>query len=260
MISLLTAIPVGRRPIDLAPGDVGRAMSLAPLVGVIVWLPAAGIMLASRLLLQADEALFVPVLALGSIALLTGGLHLDGLADVGDALGSRKPAAQALAIMKDSSIGALGAVTLIFVLLGEVGSLGLAVGRHHGTVALLTSQLAGRLAIVHACRSGIPAARPDGLGASVIGSVSRVRAAATTVAVFAFAGVAGKLDYDGGRFRESAHAMFAVLCAIVVAAALRRLAVRRFGGMTGDVFGALVEVAVLVDLAVMSARAPVWLR
>jgi adenosylcobinamide-GDP ribazoletransferase len=260
VISLLTVIPVGRRPIELAPSDVGRAMSLAPLVGAMVWLPAAGVMLASRLLLKNDEALLVPILALGTIALLTGGLHLDGLADLGDALGARRSPAQALAIMKDSSIGALGAVTLIFVLGGEIASLGLAVSRHHGTVGLLTSQLAGRLAVVQACRQGIPAARTDGLGVTVIGSVSRRRAWVTTAAVFIVAGIAGKLDYDGGRFRESAHAMFAVLCAVVIAALLRRIAVRRLGGMTGDVFGALLEVAVLVDLAVMSARAPGWLH
>ncbi len=235
-------------------------MSLAPLVGMMVWLPAAAIMLATRLLLNDNDALLVPVLALGTIALLTGGLHLDGLADLADGLGSRRSGAEALAIMRDSSIGAMGAIALIFVLIAEIGSLSLAVTRHHGTVALLTSQLAGRLAIVQACRRGIPAARADGLGSRVVGSVSGLRAALTTLAVFAVAASAGKLDYDGGRFRESAHAMFAVLCAIVVAAVLRRIAVWRLGGVTGDVFGALVEVAVAVDLAVMSASAPSWLH
>lgn len=235
-------------------------MCLAPLVGVVVWLPAAAVMLAARLLLDDDGALIVPVLALGTIAVLTGGLHLDGLADLGDGLGSRRPPAEALAIMKDSAIGAIGAATLALVLLAQVGSLGLAVSRHHGTVALLTSQLAGRLAIVHACRRGIPPARRDGLGVRVIGSVSGVRAGVTTAAVFLVAAVAGKLDHDGGRFRESAHATFAVLCAVIVAALVRWLAVRRLGGMTGDVFGALLEVAVAVDLVVMSAPAPSWLH
>jgi adenosylcobinamide-GDP ribazoletransferase len=260
VVSLLTIIPVGRRPIEISRKDVGAAMSLAPVVGVIVWLPAAGVMLAARTLLDDNAALLVPVLALGTIALLTGGLHLDGLADLADGLGSRRSGAEALAIMRDSSIGAMGAIALVFVLIADVGSLGLAVTRHHGTVALLTSQLAGRLAIVQACRRGIPAARTDGLGSRVIGSVSGVQAALTTVAVFAVAAIAGKLDYDGGRFRESAHAMFAVLCAVVVAAVLRRIAVWRLGGMTGDVFGALVEIAVVVDLAVMSASAPSWLH
>ncbi len=190
---------------------------------------------------------------------MTGGLHLDGLADLGDALGSRRPADQALAIMKDPRIGPLGAAPLVFVLLGQAGSLDLAIGRHHGTVALLTSQLAGRLAIVHACREGVPAARPGGLGAGVIGTVTRWQSWLATAAVFAVAAVAGKLDYDGGRLRESAHATFAVLTAVVVAALLRRYVTRRLGGVTGDVLGALLEIAVLVDLAVMSARAPSWL-
>ena len=91
--------------------------------------------------------------------------------------------------------------------------------------------LAGRLAVVQACRRGIPAARTDGLGAGVVGSVSTAAGGRRRRSpCFAVAVVAGKLDYDGGRFRESVHAMFAVLCAVVVAA-LRapacRLAARR---------------------------------
>jgi adenosylcobinamide-GDP ribazoletransferase len=260
VISLLTVIPVGRRPIALAPGQVGRAIALAPLVGVIVWLPAAGVQVGARVLLHNPPNLVPPLLALATIALLTGGLHLDGLADVADGLGSRRPPAEALAIMKDSAIGAIGAVTLIFVVIVQAASLELAIGRHHGTVALLTAALAGRLAVVHACRDGIPAARTDGLGVNVIGSVSAVRAAVVTVLVFAAAAVAGKLDYDGGRLREGVHAMFAVLCAVILAALVRRLAVRRLGGMTGDVFGGLIELAVAVDLFIMAIPAPSWLH
>lgn len=252
--------PVGRRPIRLGPGGVGRAIGLAPLVAVMVWLPAAGVQLAFRILLDGSGSLLVPSLSLATVAVLTGGLHLDGLADVGDALGSRKPAAQALAIMKDPHVGALGAVTVLFVVFAQIGALGLAIGRHHGTVSLLTALLAGALAIVHGCRTGIPAARIDGLGAGVIGSVSRRRAILDTLAVLAVAIVAGKLDYDGGRFRESAHALVAVLAAVAVAELGRRLLVRRFGGLTGDMFGALVEIAMLVDLLIMSAHPPLWLH
>ncbi len=260
MISLLTVLPVGRRPIALAPRQTGAAIALAPLVGILVWLPAAGVQIGVRVLLHNPPNLVAPALALATIALLTGGLHLDGLADFADGLGSRRPPAEALVIMKDSAIGALGAVTLIFVVLVQAASLELAIGRHHGTVALLTSALAGRLAVVHACRTGIPPARTDGLGVSVIGSVSAARSAIVTALVFVIAAVAGKLDVDGGRLRESVHAMFAVLCAVVVAALVRRLAVRRLGGMTGDVFGALIELAVLTDLFVMAIPAPSWLH
>ena len=162
--------------------------------------------------------------------------------------------------MRDSAIGAMGAIALIFFLLADVGSLSLAMARHHATVALLTSQLAGRLAIVLACRRGIPAASTEGMGSKVVGSVSNLRAAVTTVAVLAVAAIAGKLDYDGGRFRESAHAMFAVLCGVIAAYVVRRIAVWRFGGITGDVMGALLEVAVVVDLVVMSVTTPYWLH
>jgi adenosylcobinamide-GDP ribazoletransferase len=260
IISLLTVFPVGRRPIEMHQGDIGRAMSLAPLAGLLVWLPAAAIMFAARVLLDGTGSLVVPTIGLGLVALLTGGLHLDGLADVGDAIGSRKPAAKALAIMKDPHIGALGAATVFFVVFVQIGALGLAIGRHHGTVSLLTAILAGRLAVVLACRPGIPAASSEGLGARVIGSVSRRRATAVTLAVLLVAIAAGKLEYDGGRFRESAHAVVSILAAIVVAEVVRRLLVRRFGGLSGDMFGVLTEIAVLVDLLLMAARAPTWLR
>jgi adenosylcobinamide-GDP ribazoletransferase len=260
VISLLTVLPVGRRPIALADRQTGTAMSLAPLVGVLVWLPAAGVLILVRLLLHNPPNLIPPLFALATVAVVTGGLHLDGLADFADALGSRRRGAEALAVMRDSAIGAMGAAALIFVVLIQAGSLTLAIARHHGTVALLTSALAGRLAVVLACRRDIPAARSDGLGAGVVGSVSTLQASVTTIAVFAVTLVAGKLDYDGGRFHESIHAMFAVLCGVVAAALLRRLAVWRLGGMTGDVFGALVEIAVLVDLFVMAIPSPTWLH
>lgn len=260
MISLLTVIPVGRRPIALADRQVGTAMSLAPLVGVLLWLPAAGVVLVARLALVSRPGLVPPLLGLATIALLTGGLHLDGLADFADALGSRRTGEEALAIMKDSAIGAIGAATLIFVVLLQASALELAIERHHGTVALLTSVLAGRLAVVQACRRGIPAARPGGLGASVVGSVTAAKATVVTLAVFVVAGVAGKLDFDGGRLHESVHAIFAVLCAVVAAALIRRLAVWRLGGMTGDVFGALIEIAAAVDLFVMAIPSPAWLH
>jgi adenosylcobinamide-GDP ribazoletransferase len=260
IVSLLTVLPVGRRPIELGPGGIGRAVGLAPLVGVIVWLPAALLMYFSRVALDGGHGWIGPAIGLSAIAILTGGLHLDGLADVGDAIGSRKPAGQALAIMKDSQIGALGAVTLVFMIVTQVGALGLAVERHHGTVTLLTAQLAGRLAIVHGCVAGIPPARADGLGVRVIGTVSRLRAVVVTLLVLGVAGIAGKLDYDGGRFRESVHAVAAVLIAVFLGWALRRLLMRRFGGMTGDVFGAVVEFTALVALLVMAARPPGWLH
>jgi adenosylcobinamide-GDP ribazoletransferase len=218
------------------------------------------VQLAARHLLNDDFSLLVPVVSLGTVAILTGAMHLDGLADLGDAFGSRKRGAAALEVMRDSRVGAFGVIALVFVVLGEVSALGTAIMRHHGTVALLTSQLAGRLAIVLACTRGAVAARTDGLGASFIGAVSRRRAAIVTIAVFGAAALAGKLDYDGGRFRESGHAMFAVLCGLVAAEIVRRLAARRLGGITGDVLGAACEIAVVVDLAVMAMRAPAWLH
>jgi adenosylcobinamide-GDP ribazoletransferase len=233
---------------------------LAPFVGVLIWLPAAGVVFLFRVLLDGATSLLVPTFGIAVVAILSGGLHLDGLADVGDALGSRKPAAQALAVMKDPHVGALGAASVFFVIFAQISALELAIARHHGTVTMLTALMAGRLAVVFACRPGIPAASTEGLGAGVIGSVSRLRVTLVSAAVLALAIAGGKLEVDGGRFRESAHAVVAILAALVIAEIVRRLLVRRFGGLNGDMLGAILEVATLVALLFMAARAPMWLH
>ena len=84
------------------------------------------------------------VLALGAVAFVTGAMHLDGTADVADALGSRKPAEQARAIMKQSDIGPMGVTSLLFTLLLEVGAL-CAVPSHTWPLLVAAGMGAGRV-------------------------------------------------------------------------------------------------------------------
>ncbi len=106
----------------LAPGAVAAAMGWAPAVGLLLGV------LASVVLVVADRPLGAgPLtaagLAVASLAFLSRGLHLDGLADLADGLGSGQPASAALAIMRRSDIGPLGTVTLIMTLLIQVAAL-----------------------------------------------------------------------------------------------------------------------------------------
>ncbi|WKU07656.1 adenosylcobinamide-GDP ribazoletransferase [Micromonospora sp. HUAS LYJ1] len=230
-LTTLTTVPVRAGRIDRA--TAGTAMTLAPLVGLLL-----GAVLAAVLLGLA--ALAPPLVAAGvtvaAATLLTRGLHLDGLADTVDALGSYRRGTAALEIMKKPDVGPFGVVALVVVLLLQTATLAELAGRSWPAVlaAVLAGTAAGRLGVTLACRRGVPAARPDGLGALVAGTVGPVAPVVGTVAValVAVPAVPGR-PWQGP---------LAVLAALAVATCLLRHLVRRFGGITGDVLGAVVEV------------------
>jgi adenosylcobinamide-GDP ribazoletransferase len=186
-------------------------------------------------------ALVTGGLTVAAAALLTRGLHLDGLADTVDALGSYRRGADALAIIKKPDIGAFGAGAIALTLLVQAGAVAAI-----GPWAVVAAYAAGRLAVPVACRRGVPAARPDGLGALVAGTVRL-----PVVAVAAAIVVAGAVWAAPGRPWQGPAAVVAALAAAVL---LVRHCVRRFGGLTGDVIGAAVEVATTTALVVLSLR------
>ncbi len=254
-VTLLTVIP-WRRPEDNAAAappraSVAAAMGWAPVVGLLLGIIASAVLLVADRPLGAGP-LTAAGLAVGSLALLTRGLHLDGLADLADGLASGKPAPDALEIMGRSDIGPLGTVTLILTLLIQVAALGQAesAGHGRGPAALIAAVVTGRLALTWACRRGVAAARADGLGALVAGSVRPVIAAAATVATLASASAAVAISATAAAEPLGWTLPLAVLAGLGAAFAVQRHAVRRLGGITGDVLGALAEVATTVTLVV----------
>jgi adenosylcobinamide-GDP ribazoletransferase len=253
-VTLLTVIPWRpRRGESLALPSravAAAAMAWAPAVGLLLGVAAAAVLLVADHPLGAGP-LTASGLAVGSLALLTRGLHLDGLADLADGLASGKPAPGALDIMRRSDIGPLGTVTLIMTLLLQVAALSQAeaAGHGRGPAALIAATVTSRLALTWACRRGVPAARPDGLGALVAGSVRPVIPAAVTAAVLAAAAAAVAISISAGRPLGWTLPL-AVAAGLGAALAVQRHAVRRFGGITGDVLGALAEVAATVTLVV----------
>jgi adenosylcobinamide-GDP ribazoletransferase len=223
-------------------------MLCAPLVGLVVGAAAGAVGL--LLLVLGASALLAAVASVAVPAVLTRGLHLDGLADTADGLGSGKPAEDALRIMKQSDIGPFGVITLLFVLLAQVAALAQAYGESwaRGVVAAVVSATAARLALTLAARAGVPAARPEGLGAAVAGVVPVRGAVLAAVAVTLGAAGAGALfgAYDALR------TALAVLAALAVAELLLRHCTRRFGGVTGDVFGGLAETAGTTALVMLT--------
>ncbi|UNS96636.1 adenosylcobinamide-GDP ribazoletransferase [Streptomyces tubbatahanensis] len=240
-LGTLTVLPVRVTRWDRAAARAG--MACAPLAGAVVGLAAAAV--GGVLLACGASALLAAVATVATGAVLTRGLHLDGLADVADGLGSAKPADEALRIMKRSDIGPFGVVTLVFVLLAQIASVARLFGVSWtvGAAAVVMSALVARGALTLASREGVAAARPEGLGAAVAGTVPRGTAWGVAVLVVAAAVVAGL----AGPLAVFAVGAVAGLCA---AELLLRHCVRRFGGVTGDVFGALAEAAATCALVV----------
>ncbi|MGW5010176.1 adenosylcobinamide-GDP ribazoletransferase [Streptomyces parvulus] len=221
-------------------------MLCAPLAGLAVGAAAAGTGL--LLLFLGAGSLLAAVATTAVPAVLTRGLHLDGLADTADGLGSGKPAEDALRIMKQSDIGPFGVLALLFTLLAQVAALAQAYDGSwaRGALAAVVSATAARLALTLAARPGVPAARPEGLGAAVAGVVPSGAALAVAAAVTLAAAAAGAPLGPYGIARTAV----AVLAAVAAAELLLRHCVRRFGGVTGDVFGGVAETAATTALVV----------
>jgi len=230
-LTTLTVLPVRAGRIDRRTAAV--AMSLAPLVGALLGAVLAGLFV---LLGQGPVAATVTVAA---GALLTRGLHLDGLADTVDALGSYRDRDQALEIMKKPDIGPFGVAAIALALLIQAAAL-----TEVGTWAIVVAWATGRLGVTIACRRGVPAARPEGLGALVASTVP-VPVAAGAAALVAAAAVFAV----PGRAWQGPVAVVAALLVLVL---LLRHAVRRFGGITGDVVGAAVETTTTLALVALA--------
>ncbi|GAA5029180.1 adenosylcobinamide-GDP ribazoletransferase [Terrabacter aeriphilus] len=240
-LGTFTALPVAM-PSHVDRRVLGRAMLLAPLTtapACLVW-AAFG---------WAAVHGWVPtgvaaVLALVVTALLSRALHLDGLADLADGLTSGHDRERSLAVMRRGDTGPAGAAAIVLVLLLEAACLASLFATSTGTTLAVVALVASRLACAVCTRDGIPPARDEGLGQGVAGTVGRAGLVGLVVAVVVLG--AGALMWVGpgqAGWRTLVGAVLVVLAAAAAAVATRRRAVRRLGGVTGDVIGAAIEVA-----------------
>ena len=256
---------------DVAPGrgllaalglfTVLPVPSRRPGPGVLGWLPVVGLLLAGLAYLPAlavwrgggsGSPLLAAVLVVTAFALLTRGLHLDGAADLADGLGSRRPAEQALAIMRRPDVGAFGVVAVVCTLLLQVGALTAVLGasdRPAGLFAVALAAVTARVAVVQA--AGRPVSVGSGLGVLVAGGLPAPGRWAAA-AVLLPAAAAGPVLL-GGDAADATWSVAAALAGLLAAAGLARHAVRRLGGVSGDVFGAIVEGTTTVTLVVLAA-------
>jgi len=246
-LSLFTVFPAGGGP-DLDETAAARAVYWLPAVGLLLGVVAAG----ALVLVQGNGAspyrqLLGAAVAVALLGLLTGGLHLDGLADTADGLGSRRPAADALAIMRRSDTGPLGVASLVLVLLIQVTALAAAPRGLAGAASLVLAAVTGRVGVLLA--TAAPAARPGGFGALVAGRTSfggRLAAAALLLA----AALAGGWAVRGGPGALAGAG--AAVAGLAAGGLLTRAARRQLGGLTGDVFGAIIELGTAIALLVLA--------
>ena len=249
-VTTLTVAPV-RGPRVLDRRTAGQAMSVAPLVGVLLGLAAAGLVYLVRR--YSGVNLMSATVGLAALALLTRGLHLDGLADLVDGLASYRDPEGTRAVMRSPEVGPLGMVAVVLTLMLQATALGACLTHGRGTAGLVLAVATGRLAITAACTT-IPAATDTGLGSLVARTVPRWVPALWTVLLAGAAYSYAWVDPDGrGPLHTTAvQAALAPVTALGVAWVVRLHAVRRVGGLTGDVLGALCEIATTVCLLVLA--------
>lgn len=232
----LTVLPLPRSG---EAGDLGRAAAWFPVVGVVLGLLLAA---AARLVELAAPPLVTAALVVTVWVAVTGGLHLDGLADSVDGLAGGWTREDALAIMRDARTGAYGVTAIVLALGLKIAALA-SVPPDARWRALIVAPVAGRfgpLLLARLC----PPAREEGAGHAF---ALAVRASGLTMAALVTIAVSlGLLGVWGALLVALAAALAGAFAAYLRA---------RLGGLTGDCLGALVEATEAGGLAVVAALA-----
>ena len=238
-LALLTRIPARSGP------NTERAVPWLPVVGASVGAGVAGIYVGLNEVLS---PLVAAALAIAAGVLATGALHEDGLADVADAFGAGRDRDRTLEILKDPRHGTYGVLTIALTVVTRVA----AVGSMEAWTALAALPVAHALSRAGAASLMwlLPAATPDGLGATYSAPVTRRRVA-----------VGAGIALVVGCALIGWYTIPAAGIAAVGAFIMGSLAMRKIGGITGDVLGGaqqLGEIGILVLAAAAGGAIPWW--
>jgi len=234
-LSFLTIVPTR---IDAAgESDVAASMAWFPLVGLLMGVAIALEDRVASFLLGPDVRAAIVVL---SITLLTGAVHLDGLADTADALGAGRDRARALDILRDSRIGTFGTIALFFALGLKVLVLANVFGRRR-LAALILAPMLARWAMV-AVSYKIDYLRSSGAGSSMLG-----RGSDRNLAIASIVSIVAIIPF------HSRKVIMTYAIVVVATIAMRSFYRRWLGGITGDLIGACGEVVEVLAMIIIAS-------
>jgi len=228
-LQFLTSIPVSFKR-ELSPAQLGRATAWFPLVGLII-----GVILAllNWLLSYVLPSAVVSALLIAALVILTGAMHLDGLADTCDGLAGHRPVEERWRIMRDSRTGAFGVVGVVLLLLVKYVALN-NIPADVMLPALLFMPVVSRWAMVYAIFA-FRYARPEGLGKAYKEATRWPQFTIATVITFAIAAALFPLFSFTGLILIFGIWIITTLFAFYFK--------HKFAGLTGDTYGAINEVA-----------------
>lgn len=231
--AFLTRLPVTRAPVRDV--DLGRSVAVFPLVGIVLGLVLTGLAFGLAGVLP---SLLVAIFLVALLAALTGGLHLDGFADVFDAVGGgRGDRTRMLAILRDSRIGAHGAAALTLLLMAKTVAVAQLIERGD-LLSLLVFPAIGRWTVAPLIVF-LPYAREEGVGRAFSGQAGPRQAAIAAAIAVVLIGLIG------------ARLIVPALAATFVVGLFGLWMRRHLGGLTGDVYGAAIEIGELVVLVAL---------
>jgi adenosylcobinamide-GDP ribazoletransferase len=233
-IQFLTIIPLPFR-FPWQRDDLGRSLAVFPLAGVTIGAVLAGLNLLTAPLLARP---LNDLLLITALAAMTGALHMDGLADVCDGIAARGSRERFLAIMKDSNVGAIGAVGLVLGILLKWQALVTIPEGQKWQILLLFPTLA-RYCQVQTIVGG-RSARQDGLGSTMVAGAGINRLlmawAITATTAWLLLGV---------------HGLLTLAVAMLTAWLIRAWFNSKIGGITGDVIGCINELVEILTLVLI---------
>lgn len=240
LFKFMTRLPVGFEP-KFDSDSLGKSMKFFPVVGMVMGLVLFLFYLGLGYFIYSPMVMAVILVIIEVI--LTGGLHLDGLADTFDGIFSYRSKQKMLEIMKDSRLGTNGGLVLILYFILKVTliyELNIYGGLSSGVVLLLTPALA-RLNSVVNCASA-PYARATGMGKTFVDNTNGMSVVIATILTFIF----------GGAVCYFFLIPYAILVIIPILMLLgfvfAKLMTRKIGGVTGDTLGAVVELSEVIAI------------
>lgn len=239
--AFLTVVPARFREGEVTEADVAASRYAFPVVGVAIGSVLAALSLA--LSSGRTAPMLASFLLVASWAVLTGGRHLDGLADSSDGLFLKDSPERRLVAMRAPHVGSFGILAMVLVVLGKTAALAPLPGRRRA-LAVLGAAAVGRTLILVA--SGLaPYARRDGTGRILVEATTVIDSLWSVVGILALGAILG-----------GEVGLVAGVVALVVAWGLTHLAQQKLGGVTGDILGAIVELGELAYLVILGLLPP----